>query len=201
VDQFLPICGWSLVELDHLGIDGGTSPFRIHYPPASTKMGVISAQLPERLLANNNANNKVMPVPKPEPIASVQICLDKLVELFHKKEPDTLDDYAEAVALLKSLTVKEEHRSDELHQILERKVSDLLTPFAARLGALPGRDSGQYEDAFRVSLEWVRCYYDPLMDQQVLLEESETLAMPRQPPSPKRSYLASLKHWLNPLTK
>jgi len=141
-----------------------------------------------------------MPVPKPESIASAQICLDRLVELFHKKEPDKLGDYAEAIALLKSLVV-EEHRSDELHQILERKISDLLTPFAARFGALPGRDGDEYANAFRTSLEWVRCYYDPLMDPQVLLQESKTLAMPREAQSPKRSYFADIKNWLNPPTK
>jgi hypothetical protein len=101
---------------------------------------------------------------------------------------------------LKSLVV-EEHRSDELHQILERKISDLLTPFAARFGALPGRDGDEYANAFRTSLEWIRCYYDPLMDPQVLLQESKTLAMPREAQSPKRSYFADIKNWLNPPTK
>ena len=102
--------------------------------------------------------------------------IDKLVVLYQSAGENSLIVYTEVVALLGEISELSGDRSPELHSVLQLKISDLLAPFASRSGVLPASAGKQHEEAFLRAIEWVRYYFSPGADPNVLLQESETRA-------------------------
>jgi hypothetical protein len=107
---------------------------------------------------------------------SPQQILDDLVELFHADEADPLVRHISAVSLVKTLALFDMETREALASIFLRRQSDLLAGFAVDCDLLLSSPAREYKEAFAQSIEWMRCYFDPLTDQALLLSHACTLA-------------------------
>ena len=109
-------------------------------------------------------------------MASPQQILDDLVQLFHSDRGEPLVRYIAGVSLVKSLTVLVMEKREQLRPIFFRRQSDLLAGFAVDCDLLPGNPAQRHKEAFGEAVEWMRCYFDPLADEGLLLSHASTLA-------------------------